>query len=121
VGNTKIQSFKDLITWQKSVDLVINTYSHLKSFPKEEIFGLSSQIKRAVVSVPANIAEGFSRFSPKDKARFYFIALGSLTEIQSHFMIAARLKFLSRLDYDQLQKSTIEISKLINSLIKGVR
>lgn len=117
---TKIISFSDLIAWQKSVSLVKEIYLRINSFPKDETYALSSQIKRAAVSIPANIAEGFSRHSSKEKIQFYFIALGSLTELQSHLYIALELTFINKAVYERLKLTTIEVSKLINGLIKSL-
>ena len=77
----KIQSFTDLDTWEKGHQLVISIYKKTQLFPREEMFGLTSQMKRCSVSVTSNIAEGFSRQSYKDKIRFYYISKGSLTEL----------------------------------------
>lgn len=77
----KIQSFTDLIAWQKTHQFIIDLYKVFGTFPKEEIYGLTSQMKRAVISISSNIAEGFSRKSAKEKIQFYYIALGSLTEL----------------------------------------
>jgi len=120
VQKTKIISFSDLIAWQKSVSLVKEIYLRINSFPKDETYALSSQIKRAAVSIPANIAEGFSRHSSKEKIQFYFIALGSLTELQSHLYIALELTFINKAVYERLKLTTIEVSKLINGLIKSL-
>lgn len=77
----KIKSFTDLTVWKEAHELVLLIYSLTKDFPKEELFGLVTQIRRAVVSITSNIAEGFSRNSYKEKAQFYAMALGSLTEV----------------------------------------
>lgn len=116
----KISSFTDLVAWQKGHRLVLKIYKATKGFPKEEIFGLIMQLRRAVVSITSNLAEGFSRKGPKDKARFYYTSLGSLTEIQNQLIIARDLGFVSRPDFDRLAQDTIEVSKLINGLIKSV-
>jgi len=88
---TKIHSFTDLISWQKAHMLVVEIYKELKIFPKEEQYGLTSQTKRAVVSISSNIAEGFSRRTNKDKIQFHYIALGSLTELQNELLITRDL------------------------------
>lgn len=116
----KIQSFTDLIAWQKARELIIEVYVVAQEFPKSEIFSLTSQIKRAAISIAANIAEGFSRKTKKDKTQFYFIALSSLTELQSHLVIARDLSYLTQENFIKLSKITIEISKLIHSLIKNL-
>lgn len=118
--NTKIHSFTDLIAWQKAHILVVNVYKETKLFPKEEQYGLTSQIKRAVVSIFSNIAEGFSRKTSKDKKQFYYISLGSLTELQNELLIARDLSFLKKETFINLAEKTIEVSRLINGLIKSL-
>jgi four helix bundle protein len=86
--NNKIKSFTDLNAWKQGHALVLLIYGMTKQFPKEEMFGLTNQIRRAVVSITSNISEGFSRNSSKEKAQFYFTALGSLTEVQNQLLIA---------------------------------
>ncbi|MDH6307784.1 four helix bundle protein [Dysgonomonas sp. PFB1-18] len=89
-----MDSHKNLIVWQKSIDLVKLVYEGVQSYPKEEIFGLVSQIKRAVISIPSNIAEGFGRGSKKDCKRFIHIALGSAIELDTQMIISKELGFL---------------------------
>jgi len=120
-NKNKIKSFTDLIAWQKAHQLVLKVYRIVSNFPKEEIYSLSSQLKRAVISVSSNLAEGFSRKTDKDKIQFYYIALGSLTEVQNLILIAYDLKFIDKKVFNDLANSTIEISKLINSLIKSLK
>lgn len=117
---TKIHSFTDLIAWKKAHILVLEIYKIVAKFPKEELFGLTSQIKRSVISIVSNIAEGFSRKSIKEKIQFYYIALGSLTEVQSQPLLARDLLFIDKESFTKLSFKTIEISKLINSLKKNL-
>ncbi len=91
----RISSFEDLEVWQMGKDIVIEIYQLLKDFPKEEIYGLTSQIKRAALSISANIAEGFGRYHYLDKAKFYLNARGSLYELKSHLLIAQELGYLT--------------------------
>ncbi|GIW67473.1 MAG: hypothetical protein KatS3mg096_341 [Candidatus Parcubacteria bacterium] len=91
-GNKKILSYKDLLVWQKAIELVMEIYELTKYFPKEETYGLVSQIKRAAVSIPANIAEGRSRRTRKDFIQFLRIAYASGAELETHLEIAKRLK-----------------------------
>ena len=119
MGREKIKSFTDLKAWQKAHKLVLETYKLCQSFPKEELYGLASQMKRAAVSISSNIAEGFSRQTKKEKTQMYYIALGSLTELQNQLVIARDLKFISDTAFDSIAKLTIEVSKLVNSLIKN--
>lgn len=96
MGNVqKIQSFTDLYAWQAGHKLVLSIYEVTQKFPKEELFGLTNQLRRAAVSITSNIAEGFSRSSYKEKSQFYSMALGSLTEIQNQLLIAKDIKYLS--------------------------
>lgn len=120
-NKTKIHSFTDLIAWQKAHQFVLKIYEVVLIFPKEEIYGLSSQLKRAVISITSNIAEGFSRRTSKDKIQFYYIALGSLTETQNQLVIARDLKLIENNSFQELATTSIEISKLINSLIKNLK
>ncbi len=117
---TKIQSFTDLTTWQKGHELVLVIYKTTEAFPSKEIFGITNQMRRASVSVTSNIAEGFSRRSNKEKAQFYYMALGSLTELQSQLIIVRDIEYLGEDNFDKISKQTIIVSKLINGLIKSL-
>lgn len=117
----KIESFQDLKAWQESYRLTIMVYKATKNFPREEIFALISQIRRSASSVPSNIAEGFSRFSDKDKSHFYTIALGSLTETQNHLLISKGVEYLDQKNFDEIWNQTIIVSKLCNGLIRSKR
>ncbi|MEA2065136.1 MAG: four helix bundle protein [Patescibacteria group bacterium] len=94
-GN-KIKSFTDLIAWKEGHKLVLIIYDITKNFPKEKIFGLISQMRRCVVSITSNIAEGFSRLSYKKKARFYSMALGSITELQNQLLIVKDIGYITK-------------------------
>jgi len=96
----------------------LSVYKATKSFPKEEMFCLTSQIRRAVISISSNIAEGFSRNSVKDKCKFYTIALGSLTELQNQLLIGRDLKYLAENDFQNVAQQTVRVSKLISGLKK---
>lgn len=98
----KIKKYKDLIVWQKSISLAIKTYKLIEIFPKNEMFGLSSQVKRSVVSISANIAEGAQRSSRKDFAQFLHIALGSCAELETELLIAKQLCFGQELQYNEV-------------------
>ena len=118
MGSEKIKSFTDLDAWKEGHKLVLMIYLTTKNFPKEELFGLTSQIKRAAVSITSNIAEGFSRQSLKEKIQFYLIARGSLTEIQSQLLIARDIKYLDKEKFNEIAEQSVKVSKLINGLIK---
>ena len=112
------KGYRKLLVWEKSDRLAFEIYIATKKFPKEELFGLIIQLRRAVISYTSNIAEGFSRDSYKDKTRFYSIALGSLTEIQNQLLISRDLNYLSKEEFIRLANQTILISKITNGLIK---
>jgi len=116
--NAKIKSFTDLNAWKEGHKLVIEIYQITKNFPKEELFGLTNQLKRASVSTTSNIAEGFSRQSFKEKAQFYSIARGSVTEIQNQLLIAKDIKYLTADKFNKAAEQTVVVHKLINGLIK---
>ena len=114
----KIKSFTNLNAWGKSHDLVLQIYKITNSFPKEELFGLTNQLRRAAVSISSNIAEGFSRGSFKEKIQFYFMALGSLSEVQNQLLIARDIGYLDIKIFNDITYKTTLVSKLINGLIK---
>ena len=115
----KIQSFTDLNAWKVAHRLVLSIYACTKEFPRDEQFGLTNQLRRAVVSVSSNIAEGFSRTTYKDKAHFYTTALGSLTEVQNQILIARDVAYMSSENFKRIANETIMVSKLLNGLIKS--
>ena len=114
----KIKSFTDLNAWKEGHKLVIIIYKQTKEFPKEELFSLTNQIQRASVSITSNIAEGFSRRSEKEKIQFYYIALGSLTEVQNQLLIARDIGYIKNETFKQIADQTVIVSKLCNGLIK---
>lgn len=117
----KIKSFTDLLAWREAHKLVILIYEITKKFPKEEIFGLTNQLRRAVISITSNIAEGFSRISYKEKIHFYSVALSSLTEVQNQILAARDITFMSTEDFDAIAEQSVSVSKLLNGLIKKSR
>lgn len=114
---SKILSYRDLLIWQKSMDLVTDIYRVSTKFPKEEVYGLTSQIRRATVSVPSNIAEGYGRRSTGDYKRFLNISLGSLYEFQTQLEVSRRLNYLEESEFEPLNNLSKEIEKMTNSLI----
>lgn len=96
-------------------------YALSKKFPKEELFALTSQLRRAVVSITSDLAEGFSRTSYKEKANFYTIALGSLTESQNQLIIALDINYVEKADFEKVWGQSVTVSKLINGLLKSTR
>ena len=114
--HAKIAKFTDLRAWQLTHGLVIEIYKITKSFPKDEQFGLTSQVRRAAVSITSNIAEGFSRSSSEDKKHFYTMALGSLTEVQSQLLIAKDIKYISEKEFKELAEKSVDAHKVLNGL-----
>jgi len=112
-------SHKELKVWQESMDLVVCIYETVKNFPKEELYGLTSQMKRSAVSIPSNIAEGAGRQSQAEFIRFLYIALGSVSELETQLEIAFRLGFIGNLI--QFQKSINYIKSMLSKLIKSLR
>ncbi len=116
-----MQTYRDLIVWQKSMSLVLKLYTETKYWPKEEIYGLTSQIRRSSVSIPSNIAEGYGRNSTGDYIRFLQIASGSLYEFQTQLEISFRLDYISEEKYVEINSLSIEIEKMLSSLISKVK
>ena len=112
----QITSYRDLTVWQRAMDLVEAAYSLTKSFPKQEEYRLTSQIIRAAVSIPANIAEGFMRNTRKDYANFVGIARGSAAELETLLMVAGRLKLASGGEVAKVLASSEEVSRMLNTL-----
>lgn len=113
---SKIKEFTDLIAWQEAHKLVIKIYIITKKFPKEELFGLTSQIRRAVVSVSSNIAEGFGRMGYKEKLRFYYISQGSLIEVKNQIFIARDIGLI----VDNETRDIINQVELTHQLLQGL-
>ncbi|SRR5258707_10562386 len=116
----QIRSHRDLIVWQKSMNLVELVYSATSSFPKQETYGLTSQIRRAAASIPANIAEGQGRRLPKEFLYFLANARGSLLELDTHIEIAFRLKYLGTERYESLLTLLNEVGRILNGLMRSV-
>lgn len=112
-----IKSYRDLIVWQKAMDLVELVYQATKKFPKEELYGLTNQIRRAAVSVPSNIAEGHARNSTAEYRNFLSMARGSLAEVETQLLIAVRLKYIDSEKLTELLSLQMEINKMTNALI----
>ncbi|MDH3649937.1 MAG: four helix bundle protein [Saprospiraceae bacterium] len=116
-GIERAKTFQDLIVWQKAHQFVLKTYDYTSSFPREEIYGLTSQFRRASVSIAANIAEGFKKRGKRDKARFLNIAQGSLEECRYYLILSGDLKFG---DNSELVNLSIEVSKLLTSYRRAI-
>ena len=115
----KVNSFYDLETWKEAHKLVIEIYKITKQFPSDERFGLIDQMRRAVSSITANIAEGFTRFHYKDKVRFYYQSRGSIGEVQNFLILSRDLGYISKLQCKELGEKSINVMKLINGLIRA--
>ena len=116
-----ISNFRDLLVWQKGHSLVLLIYKLTSNFPISEQFGITNQMRRAAVSITSNIAEGFSRRSLKEKIQFYYIAHGSLSELENQIQIAKDLGYLTETEYHELYSLFIETGKLLNSLINKTK
>lgn len=115
--NKKIQSFKDLVVWQKTKEFTVFIYKVSDGFPKDELYGLTSQIRRAAISVSSNIAEGFKRSSKKEKVQFYQVALASLAETESQIEIAKSLGFINEIDYEAILDFINHINRMLEKLV----
>ena len=110
------RNYRDLIAWQKAMDLVMAVYQASDNFPKHELYGLTSQVRKAAVSVPSNIAEGQGRRTSRDFDNFLSIAHGSLREVETEIFIASRLNYLN----EQLTANLIDLASEVGRLIKGL-
>ena len=117
-SNQKIEDYKDLIVWQRSMELAEEVYRLVKKLPKEELFALSDQIRRAVISIPSNIAEGYERNSTKEYIHFLSIAKGSKAELETQLLLCTKIHYLNNSDIEKSISLIQEIGKMINSLQK---
>jgi len=116
-----MSTYKDLFIWQKSIELTLVVYKLTSAFPREELYGLTSQMRRAVVSIPANIAEGRRRETDREFRRFLLIAYGSGAELETHIEIAKKLQFLSLVDAQNLEQQLSEIMRMTNKMLYTYR
>ena len=116
----KIKNYRDLQVWQKSMEFVIECYRIVGQFPKHEIYGLSSQLRHAVVSVAANIAEGHERSHRKEYLQHLSISYGSLAEVETHLEIAQRLQYIDREEHDKLVEKSATIGRMLNALKRSL-
>ena len=115
-----VKTHKDLEVWNKAVDLVTEIYLATKSFPREEVYGITSQLRRSAVSIPSNIAEGAARASKKEFSQFLSIALGSISETETQLIIARNLKYINANNFNQLENNLIHIRKMTLGLKKYI-
>ena len=113
-----IKDFKDLFLWQRAMDLVVEVYDLVKKLPKEELFALSDQIRRAVISIPSNIAEGQGRNSSKEFIHFLSIAKGSKAELETQLLLCMRINYLKELEIEKAMSLVEEVGKMLHSLQK---
>jgi len=116
-----MHNFKELNVWKESKDFSLSVYKITKDFPKSELYGLTSQLNRASVSIPSNIAEGSGRETNKDFSRFINIALGSSFEVETQLIIAFELELIPKSDYDKLIASLNQIQKMLHSFNKFIK
>jgi len=119
-SNTTIKDFTDLEVWQGAHKFILRIYEISKKLPKEELFGVTNQLRRASVSINANIAEGFGRWHYKDKTRFYFQARGSASEVYNLLIICRDLNYFNQEIYEELNQQIQKIRRMLNGLIKSI-
>ena len=115
-----MKSYRELVVWQRSMDLVEEVYRLLKRLPPEERYALAEQMRRAVISIPSNIAEGYARQAPKDYARFLVIARGSKYEIETQLSVCERLNYLTKEDTTTAFRLCDEIGKMLNTILAKI-
>lgn len=116
-----MKTFREINVWQKAMDCVTTLYQQTQKFPKDELFGLTSQMRRCAVSVPSNIAEGFGRNSSIEFKRFLKISMGSLFELQTQVEIAKNLKYIDESQFDSFYKDLREIERMLSSFISSIK
>ena len=115
-----VRSYRDLVAWQKAMELVVSVYTCTQTFPKVETYGLISQMRRAAVSVPSNIAEGHARISTGEFGQFLGHALGSLVEIETQILIGERLSYVDAVKSHEVLRRTTELGKILNGLLRSL-
>jgi len=116
-----METHKDLRVWQQSIELVSEIYMITKNFPKEEMFGLVSQMRRAAVSVPSNIAEGYARGTDREKVHFLRISSGSMSEVETQLIMCMKLGYISQEQYDEISEKLTAVWKQLNSLMGTIK
>jgi four helix bundle protein len=116
-----MQDYRNLKVWERAHQLTLALYKVTSQFPKEELYGLTSQVRRACSSIPANVAEGCGRNSDAELARFLQIAMGSASELDYHLLLVRDLKFMSTRDYEQLGTELSEVRRMLNAFIQKLR
>ncbi len=116
-----METHKDLRVWQQSIEMVTSLYKVTMTFPKDELFGLVSQLRCAAVSVPSNIAEGYARGTDREKLHFLRMSSGSMSEIETQLMLSLKLGYMSQEVYKELSESVTAVWKQLNALISSVK
>jgi len=116
----KVKTYQELIVWQKAMDLIASVYKVSRTFPREEVYALTSQIRRAAVSIASNIAEGQGRRTTSDFLRHLSIAYGSLLETETQLLIAKRLRYLGNTNLEEVMNQTAEVGRLLNGLMASL-
>ena len=116
-----METHKDLCVWHQGIELVTAIYLITKTYPKEEIFGLVSQMRRAAISVPSNIAEGYARGTDREKLHFLRISSGSMSEIETQVMLSLNLGYISQESYKELSEKVTSVWKQLNALISSIK
>ncbi|MBQ8127319.1 MAG: four helix bundle protein [Prevotella sp.] len=116
-----METHKDLRVWHQSSELVTTIYMMTKTFPKEELFGLVSQMRRAIVSVPSNIAEGYARGTDREKLHFLRISSGSMAEVETQLLLSPNLGYINQESYDELSETITSVWKQLNALISSIK
>jgi four helix bundle protein len=116
-----INSYKDLLVWQKAMDLAVEVYTYTKTFTKEELYGIVSQMRRAAISVPSNIAEGYSRHRKAEYIHFLEIAYASASELETQLILSYRISFVQKSDFELQNERTQEVIRMLHSLIEKIK
>jgi four helix bundle protein len=116
----KIQTYRDLVVWQESMDLIVTIYKMTAGFPKDELYGLTSQTRRSAVSIAANIAEGYGRTHRKEYLNHLSMAKGSLLELETHLLIANRINYISKENLIPIWEQTQKVGKLLSGLLRSL-
>lgn len=116
----KIKNYRDLVVWQKAMDLTTMLYQIVRKLPKEETYALSDQMRRAAISIPSNIAEGFGRNSTKEYTHFLYITKGSVCELETQLMLCVRIEYLTEIEIQPIMILLEEIGKMITTITKNL-
>ena len=117
----KLNSYKELIVWQKAIQLTVEVYKATENYPKTELYGLTSHTRKTAVSVPSNIAEGSTRQHLQEYLQHLNVALASAAELETQLIIGHKLEFLNTKDFEQLNSLLIEVTKMLNTLIRKLK